>query len=485
MRRLLHVLALLALSGCSLIPDYFRPALPVTDRWPDGPAAKAAADTPGTVPVADIGWRDFFADPVMQELIALTLANNRDLRVAALNVQQAQAQYRVDRASLFPTLNASGNMEYTRTPADLSTTGSALNSRQYSLGLGATSYEIDLFGRIRSQAEQARQQFLSDAETQESTQISLIAQVASEYLTWLADRESLAVAQNTERAQTDSLRLTSLKARTGSGTALDVAQAEVSVRNAQTAAAIYARQVGQDLNQLVLLVGAPLPAPLLDRMTAQTGLAAQGPFPPLPAGLPSDLLARRPDIRAAEHTLLAANANIGAARAAFFPQITLTASGGTESTQMRRLFTGSQGFWSFSPSISVPIFDAGKNFASLDIAKIETRIEVANYEKAIQSAFKDVSDALVAHTTYIDQLAAERALVDADARYFDLASMRFRTGTDTYLNVLVAQKDLFDAQLSLISLRLSAMQNELTFYKALGGGWNERTPVAEVKPAAP
>jgi outer membrane protein, multidrug efflux system len=476
MRALPFTIAALAigLGGCSLIPDYQRPALPVTPQWP-----RHSADTQdGTTAAANLGWRDFFIDPVMRELIALSLANNRDLRVAALNVAQAQAQYRSDRASLFPTIDATTGLQWSRTPGDVYGSTSAQTMRDYSVGLGAVNWEMDLFGRIRSQAQQAQETYRSDAETRLSTQISLIAQVSSAYLTWLADRDALAVSQNTVKVQADSLRLTQLKTSQGSDNALNVAQAQTTLHTAEASVAQYTRQVAQDMDQLVLLVGAPLPDQLLKRMNAAGGLSSQPRFPHLPAGLPADLLERRPDIRAAEHTLLGANANIGAAKAAFFPRVTLTANDGTASSGVRHLFSKAHGAWLFEPNVSIPIFDAGQNQANLDIAEIEKRIEVADYEKAIQSAFRDVADALAARGTYVKQVAAEQALVDADARYYHLSDMRFRAGADTYLNVLIAQNSLFSAQLALISLKLAAMQNTVTLYKALGGGWQEHSSQA-------
>jgi multidrug efflux system outer membrane protein len=461
--------AMLLLSGCSLIPAYHRPALPVSANYP------VPTPTSAGVPAADIGWRDFFGDPVEQRLIALALANNRDLRVSTLNVEAAQAQFRSDRASLFPKIDATAGIDRSRTPGDIYGSSGAQNIREYSLGASAVSWELDLFGRIRSQAEQARQTYLSDAETRTSAQISLIAQVGAEYLTWLADRDALRVSRDTVKAQADSLRLTELIAGHGSGTALAVAQAETTLRSAEASVAQYVRQIGQDMDELVLLVGTPLPDELVARMDQAPGLDAESRFPRLPAGLPSDLLERRPDVLAAEHTLLGANAYIGAARAAFFPQVTLTAQGGTASSAVRRLFRSGQSVWEFQPSVSLPIFDAGQNFANLDQAKIQKRIEVANYEKTVQSAFHDVSDALVGRDTYVEQIKAEEALVAADARSLRLSQMRFKAGVDTFLNVLVSQNALFSSELNLISLKLAATQNLVTLYKALGGGWEEQT----------
>ena len=477
MRRILAAFTLLTLvQGCSLIPDYFRPGLPVAQSYPTGPAftgAGSVVDQPGRVPAAGLGWRDFFIDPVMQDLIALSLQNNRDLRVAALNTAAAEAQYRVQHAALFPVIDATAAGDFERAAPGQSGSPEPLHVNAYSLGLSTASYELDLFGRIRSLSRQAQEQYLSLGETQLSTQISLVAQVASYYLAWLGDRDAIRVSQDTARAQQRSYELQKLILAQGNGTALDVAQAESTLRTAQASLEQYTRQAAQDLDEITLLVGAPLPAALQTRMMAQAGLGDKAVFPVLPAGLPSDLLARRPDIRAAEHTLLAANANVGAARAAFFPSVTLTGSGGTAAGGLTKLFGAGTASWLFQPQISVPIFDAGSNFASLDNAKLQKQIEVANYEKAIQSAFHDVSDALAARATYTRQVDAESKLVDADRRYFDLSQVRASSGVDTYLNVLVAENSLFGAQLNLVSLRLAEQQNLVALYKALGGGWNE------------
>lgn len=480
----LVALATTVLAGCSLIPDYHRPALPVTSQWPSGPASTPAAGRAGAVPAADIGWRDFFTDPVTQRLIALSLANNRDLRVAGLNVAEAQAQYRSAHAGLFPAVNATGGFERSRTPGSIEGSPNNLHVREYSLGLGVTSWELDLFGRLRSQQRQAQETYLSEVDTRLSAQISLVAEVGSEYLTWLADRQALRVSQDTVKADQDSLHLTRLKASHGEATALDVAQAETTLHTAEASVAQSTRAVAQDMDALVLLVGAPLPDGLVRQMEAAGDLTTEPPFPALPAGLPSDLLERRPDIRAAEHTLLGANANIGAARAAFFPDISLTANGGTASSGLAGLFGAGSATWLFQPQISLPIFDAGRNQANLDLAKLEARADIADYEKAIQSAFRDVADALAARSTYVGQLAAEQALVESDSRFYRLSDMRFRAGIDTYLNVLVAQDALFSARLTLISLQLAAMQNAITLYKALGGGWQEHSARAKLEPAA-
>ncbi len=465
---------LVTLAGCSLIPDYLRPGLPVADRYPAGPAFTGVGAASGNVAAGDLGWRDFFTDPVMQDLIALALENNRDLSVAAQNAAGSYAQYEVQHAALFPTIDATGSADFAREAPGQAGTPEALHLNAYSLGLSAASYELDLFGRIRSLGKQAKEQYFSLAETRKSTLISLVASVASEYLAWLADRDALRVSQLTARAQQQSYDLYKLQLAQGIGTLLTVAQAESTLRTAEASVEQYTRQVAQDLDELVLLVGTTLPDALQTRMMAQSGLGAESAFPALPAGLPSDLLQRRPDIRAAEHTLLAANANIGAARAAFFPSVTLTGSGGTASGGLTKLFGAGSASWLFEPQVSVPIFDAGTNFANLDYTKIQKRIEIANYEKSIQSAFHDVSDALAGRATYTRQVDAERKLVGADQTYYDISKMRSNAGADTYLNVLIAQNSLFSAQLTLVSLNLSQQQNLVTLYKALGGGWTDR-----------
>jgi multidrug efflux system outer membrane protein len=478
MRKSILATSLLAsLTGCSLIPDYMRPDLPVAGQYP------AFAGTPaGSTPAYDLGWRDYFIDPVMQDLIALALANNRDLRVAAGNAAASYAQYEIQHASLFPTIDATGSAEYAREAPGQAGTPTALHLNAYSLGLSAASYELDLFGRIRSLSKQAQEQYFSLSETQQSTQISLVASVASTYLAWLSDRDALRVSQQTAQAQQRSFDLYRMTLAQGTGTALTVAQAESTLRTAEASVEQYTRQAQQDLDQLVLLVGSTLPDALQTRMMAQSGLATEAAFPAIPAGLPGDLLERRPDIRAAEHTLLAANANIGAARAAFFPSVTLTGSAGTASGSLGKLFGAGTVSWLFQPQISVPIFDAGSNFANLDYAKIQKRIEVANYEKVIQSAFHDVADALAGRATYTRQVAAERKLVDADQRFYTISKMRSDAGADTFLNVLVAQSSLFGAQINLVALNLAEQQNLVTLYKSLGGGWTDHVQPAPPRP---
>jgi multidrug efflux system outer membrane protein len=470
-----------ALAGCTLIPRYQRPAAPVAGRFPAG------ADHSGDA--ADIGWRDFFADPRLKQLVALALENNRDLRVAALTVAQYQAEYRIQRSALFPTIDATANYTRSRSAGDTSgasgvatntaavgatslgsesTTGlNGSTSNLYSVSVGTTSYEVDLFGRVRSLNQQALETYFSSDETRRSTQISLVAQVATQYLDLLEEQEQLALARQTLAAVQVQDDLNKRSYQAGADSELDVATADAQVQTACVQVFEYERLADQAANYLALLVGEPLPAGL----PPGRSLAGQGTFAPVPSGLPSDLIARRPDILAAEDTLLAANANIGAARAAFFPVISLTASGGRTSVQLSQLFTPAAAVWSFAPQISLPIFNGGSNLATLDEAKVEKRIEVANYEKAIQTAFREVADALVARDRYTGEVSAEVALVAAEQRRYDLSNLRFRQGADSYLTVLTAQQDLYSAQTNLINIRTERLGNLITLYKALGGGW--------------
>jgi outer membrane protein, multidrug efflux system len=470
-----------ALSACTMEPHYARPAAPVPSTWTGRPAGSADAAS-----VADIGWRQFFPDPVLQRLILLALANNRDLRVAVLNVQAAQAQYRIQRADLFPTIAASGVEEVESYPAGvlgLSTTGISSASagasstpvpggetfRFYDVGVGFTSYEIDLFGKIRSMDHAAQERYFENQETRRSSQLTLIAEVASGYLALLADETILKVTRQTLDSQSASYDLIKRSLDAGTTTALALRQAATTVDTARANLAAYTRQAAQDRNALMLLIGVSLPADLV----FSTDIGAENLSADLPVGVPSEVLARRPDVLAAEHQLISANADIGAARAAFFPSITLTGSYGTASTQLSGLFKPGSAAWTFAPQISVPIFAGGVNVANLDLSKIEKNVYIAQYEKTLQSAFREVDDALAARGTLDDQLAAQRALLDDSAEAYHLADLRFRTGVDSFLPVLDAQRALYSAQQAVVSLQLLRLQNMATLYKALGGGMKE------------
>ncbi len=466
------------LSGCSLIPDYQRPETPVAAQYPQGPAYEAT-NAPGQA-AAEQGWKQFFHDPALQQLIQVALENNRDLRVAALNIDAYAAQYRIQRADLFPAVSATGSGSRQRVPARASQSGEAAISSSYSATLGISAYELDLFGRVRSLSEQALQSYFATEEARRSTQISLVANVANAYLTWQADKELLKLTQETLGAYEQSFKLTSRSAEVGVASALDLSQARTAVENARVQLARYTRQVAQDENSLTLLLGTGLPANLSSQPLSDDLLSE------VPAGLPSDLLQRRPDILQAERNLLAANANIGAARAAFFPSISLTANAGTLSPDLSGLFKGGSGTWTFAPQINLPIFNAGSLRASLDYAKIQKDINVAQYEKSIQTAFQEVSDGLAARQTYNEQLQAQTDFVAANQDYYRLAERRYRIGVDSNLTFLDAQRQLFSAQQSLITDRLAQLTSEVNLYKALGGGWNAETGKNEpVKEEAP
>ncbi|WP_324733206.1 AdeC/AdeK/OprM family multidrug efflux complex outer membrane factor [Pseudomonas paeninsulae] len=470
--------ATLLLSGCSLIPDYQQPPAPVASQWPQGQAYSPTESA--DIAAAEQGWRQFFRDPALQQLIESALVNNRDLRIAALNIEAYRAQYRIQRADLLPAVSADGSGSRQRLPADVGQTGRAGISSQYSATLGVSAYELDLFGRVRSLSQEALETYFSSEEARRSTQISLVASVANAYLTWQADQALLGLTQDTLKAFEQSHQLTVRSNAIGVASALDLSQSRTSVEGARVKLAQYQRLVAQDRNGLTLLLGSGLPAELPASQALDADLLSQ-----VPAGLPSDLLQRRPDILEAEHLLKAANANIGAARAAFFPRISLTANAGSLSPDLSGLFSGGSGTWLFQPQISLPIFNAGSLRASLDYSKVQKDISVARYEKTIQTAFQEVADGLAARQTYHQQLQAQRDLVVANQDYYRLAERRYRVGIDSNLTFLDAQRSLFSAQQELIINRLAQLASEVNLYKALGGGWRERTGQAALVPAAP
>lgn len=460
------------LSGCSLIPDYQRPDAPVAADWPQG-AAYGDAAREGSTPAADLQWQAFFRDPALRQLVQTALENNRDLRVAALNVEAYQALYRVQRADLLPSVSVDGSSTRQRLPGDLSQTGQARTSGQHSVTLGINAWELDFFGRIRSLGEQALQQYLATEQAARSTQISLVASVASAYLQWQADQSLLKLTQDTLETYEASYQLTQRSFDVGVSDALSLSQARTAVDSARVTLAQYQRRVAQDRNALIQLLGTGLPENLPQGLALRDKVLES-----VPAGLPSDLLQRRPDLLQAEYQLKAANANIGAARAAFFPSVSLTANAGTASRQLSGLFDAGSGTWLFQPQINLPIFNAGRLRANLDYAELQKDIQVAQYEKAIQTAFQEVADRLAARTTYRDQLDAQRALLDTTETYYELAERRYRTGVDSYLTLLDAQRQLFSVRQQLISDRLAQLTSEVELYKALGGGWSasEATP---------
>lgn len=462
-------MASVVLAGCvNLAPAYEKPAAPVPQTLP---SAGVEAATP-----LDVAWRDFFVDPRLRGVVELALANNRDLRVAALNIERARAQYGIARAGLLPTVEAGAGGSRSRTPGSLSTSGEARYASQYTADLGLTSYELDLFGRVRNLSESALQSYFQTEETRHSTQISLVAAVATAWLQLAADEQRLQLARSTLDSQRKSFELIQRSHALGSQSGLALAQSQSTVDAARADAAAFDSQVEQARNALALLVGTTPPAELLpvpasSATATDTAAAAQLLVPP--AGLSSDVLQQRPDVRAAEHALRASNADIGAARAAFFPRIALTASAGTASSNLSGLFTGGSKAWSFAPSISVPIFDGGANRANLRVAETQQKIQLATYEKTVQTAFREVADALAERRTLAERLDAQRSLLGANSRSFELSQSLLKSGASSYLDVLDAQRAYYAAQQTLIGLQLTEQTNRLTIYKALGGGWKE------------
>ena len=464
-RLICAVLGLLTLAACSLAPDYSRPEAPVPAAWPTGAAYQESA-TQTDRAVADIPWQEFFVDPQLQKLIALALENNRDLRVAVLNIERSRAQYRIQRAELFPQVDALGEGSGRRVPAALAGNDNAETTHQYRADLAVSAYELDLFGRVRSLNEQALEQYLASEQARRSVQISLVSEVAANYLTLAADQERLSLAKETLANYQVSFDLTRSRFEAGVANALDYNQAKATVEAARGEIARYTTFVAQDENALNLVVGTPLPAELLPSALSETLTAIKD----LPPGLPSEVLLKRPDILQAESQLKGYNANIGAARAAFFPRVILVSTIGTGSAELSGLFEDGSMVWSFAPRITLPIFDAGRNRANLQVAEVDRDIAIARYEQAIQTAFREVADALARRGTIDEQLSAQQALTDATAESYQLSLARFEKGIDNYLAVLVSQRFLYGAQQNLISARLVRLDNLVTLYKVLGGG---------------
>lgn len=467
MTRVLPVGVFLCLAGCAtMAPKYTRPEPPVPAVWPSGPAYKDVTGKPADKAVADIPWAEFFLDPQLRKVVALSLDNNRDLRVAALNIERSQAQYQIRRSDLFPKVDATATGNKQRLSGGAFGSNPAVTIEQYSVGLGISSYELDLFGRVRSLKDQALEQYLATEQARRGVQISLVAEVAGNWLALAADRERLKLAQETLASQQASYQLVKSRVETGVSSALDLHQAQTSVDTARVDIARYTTFVAQDENALNLVVGAPVPAELLPSALSETLTSLKDVAP----GIPSDVLLRRPDILQAEGFLKGANANIGAARAAFFPRITLISSIGTGSSELSGLFSAGSLVWSFAPRITLPIFTAGSNRANLKVAEVDRKIAVAQYEKSIQTAFREVADALAQRGTIDDQLAAQQSLTDATGESYNLSQARYEKGVDSYLNVLDSQRSLYGAQQNLISARLSRLNNLVTLYKVLGGG---------------
>ncbi len=455
--------AALMLGGCmSFIPTYDRPAAPVSPVY--APELIPAGSTAHASAAADLEWQRFFADLRLKRLIELSLHNNRDLRVAILNIEAARASYQIRRADELPSVGAGITANRGAGASGLVNT--------WAVGFQVTSYELDFFGRVRSLSQAALSQYLATGEARKTAQIALVSGVATSYISLLADDELLRVTRDALKTREDSFRLTRLRFDNGASSEVDLRQAEQLLETAKVALAQTLRQKALDENALTLLVGQPLPTDLPAPLT----LAQQQGVSDLPAGLPSDLLTRRPDVLAAEQQLLSANANIGAARAAFFPRISLTANAGTASTELSGLFKSGTFALTGTASLLQPIFDAGRNQANLDVAKVNKDIAIAQYEKAIQTAFREVSDSLAGRATLGEQLRAQAAVANAAQVSFNLVDLRYKNGVSSYFDVLDAQRTLFTAQQATVQTQALQVQNLVTLYKVLGGGWTEPAP---------
>lgn len=491
-RRLVSLAAVLMLSACSLTPEYHRPEAAVPSSLP----AAAAAATPVDVP--SVPWREHFPDPRLQALIAEALQNNRDLRVAILNIQALRAAYQIQAADRLPTLNAS--VSGTRQP---STSPPYALGTQVTGGLVIPSFELDLFGRVQALTDAASAQVLASQEARRAAHISLVAAVANAYYTLWADRWQLKLAEQTLQTRQDALKLLQLKYDNGVLNELELRSGQSQVEAARVARVQATRLFAQDQQALALLLGRPVspewlppePEGLGQGVAAPASASASAGSPPvrsraaerfvqaslwpdlseLPVGLSSDVLLQRPDVAQAEQQLIAANANIGAARAARFPRISLTTSAGAVSNSLSGLFDSGRFAWSFGGSLLAPIFDAGRTAAGVDAAVARRDIAIAQYDKAIQSAFKEVADALVARSTYAEQAEAQLAQAQAEAARLSLSTLRYDTGVASQLDLLDAQRALFAAQQAHIQAQLARQQAHISVYKALGGGWVEGT----------
>ncbi len=471
MRKILLILGVLVcIAGCSLSPKYSRPAAPVPTDWPSGQAYKELPQAQRIPGAAYLPWRDYFTDARLQEVIQIALKNNLDFRLAALNIEKARAMYRIQRAELAPVVDGTAAGSRGRTPADLSSTGSATTGGQWSVELGITAWEIDIFGRLRSLTESALENYFASEFACTSMQILLIAEVASAYLTLATDRDNLNLARSTFESQQDSCNVIRRRHEVGISTELDLRQVQTRVESAQVDVAKYTGVVAQDENALNLLVGSPVRPDLLPE-----GLRAVSSFPDVSPGLPSSVLLYRPDILEAESTLRAAYADIGAARAALFPSISLTTALGTASADLTGLFKSGSFTWNYAPQMTLPMF-APRAWSALKVTKVNREIAVAQYEKAIQTAFKEVANELAKRGTLSDQIAAQQSLVDASAESYRLSMLRYDKGTDTYLNALDSQRSLYSAQQGLISLQEAKLTNQVMLYKVLGGGGNPESP---------
>lgn len=452
-----------------MAPKYTRPEAPVPDHWPSGKAYAATQPTTRPVGATQLKRQEFFSDKKLQRVIEMALRNNRDLRLAALNVERARAMYAIQRGELLPTLNAAGSGSKQRVPADLSATGQPMTVKQYGANIGLTAWEIDFFGRIRSLSDAAQEKYFATEQARRGAQILLVSGIANTYLALAADREALNLAKNTLETQQDAYDLVKRRLEHGLVSELDLYRAQTQVDTARADVARFIQRVARDENALILLAGSPVPDNLLPAK-----LGSDSSLKEISPGLSSVVLLRRPDILQAENHLRAANANIGAARAAFFPRVSLTTAIGTGSDELSGLFSAGSKAWSFAPQIVMPIFDS-RTWSALKVTQVDKQSAIAQYEKAIQTAFREVADALAVRGTVDEQLSAQQSLVDAVAKTYRLSNARYTKGIDSYLSVLDAQRSLYAAQQGLIAIRLGKLVNQVRLYAVLGGGWQSES----------
>ena len=455
---------ILVSAGCNLAPKYDRPNAPVRADWPSGAAYQDTQAASNAPQAPDLSWQEFFADEKLRKLIETALSSNRDLRLAALNVERARAFYGIQRAELWPTADAIAAGSKQRLPADLSQTEHRATLKQYSVNLGVFSWELDFFGRVRSLKDRALEEYLATEQARRSAQILLISSVANAYLVMAADREGMALAQTTLASQQDAYNLIKRNYDLGLAPELDLYRAQTQVDAARGDVAQFTQLVAQDENALNLLLGNALPGDLLPAKLSDVASPQE-----ISPGVSSEILLRRPDVVQAESLLRAAHADIGAARATLFPRISLTGTVGTASRELSGLFESGSGTWSFAPQASMPIFDS-RAWLALGVTKIQREIALTQYERAIQNAFREVADALAVRGTVDQQVSAQESLVHAVAETYRLSTTRYDTGIDSYLSVLDAQRSLYANELGLVSLRLAKLANQVTLYAVLGGG---------------
>jgi len=452
------------IAGCSMMPKLETPKPDIAASWPSGEAYKLDY-TEGKA--SDIAWEDYFKSENLKKLINIALENNRDLRIASLNIEKAAAAYRIQKTDLLPTVNAGVSGARTATPEDLTASGRAVTTSVYRANLGVTAYELDFFGRLRSLNQKALEAYLATQEANASVRIAIIAETANAYCAYLAQKQLLAIADETYQAQKNTYEVIKKRYELGSGSQIEATQAFAQVETAHASIIQYTRLAAQAKNALTLLVGRSVDD-MIDNGDTVDSISFMND---LPAGIPSEVLTSRPDVMAAEHKLKAANADIGAARAALYPNISLTGSFGFASESLTSLFSaGSAYAWNFSPSATIPIFNRGRLKANLEVAKVNEKIAAAEYEKAMQTAFKEVADQLAARGTYRDELVTQQSLVDANKKTFELATMRYDNGISSYLTVLDAQRSLFAVQQRAVTVKQQYLSNLVTLYKVLGGG---------------